>query len=72
MSKRLDEVEDQIYDQQHEVIRREYGKDAADNANYGWFVDDTDGSVQISTKVYGKGVLVSTGSTKEDIDHEWR
>ena len=61
------------YDEQYELICKEFGKRAADNANYGWGVDGDENWTSLATKVYGHGVLQTTldladGSTS----HDWR
>ena len=65
-------LEDKIYKEQEEYIEKEYGKDAANKANYGWGVNDNEDSIEVATKVYGIGILNSTGfpSTGE-IDHDF-
>jgi len=54
---------------------KEYGKEAADNANYGWGVDSEEESISIRTKVYGKGILTSegylTGKKGWEIEHDF-
>lgn len=61
---RADKLEDKIYDAQERYIKREFGKEAADRANYGWFVDGDAKHIIVSTKVYRHGVLTSTGILK--------
>lgn len=56
---RAEQVEEQIYAEQQAYIEREFGKRAANVANYGWGVTDEDDIVIVSTKVYGHGVLTS-------------
>jgi len=58
--------EEEIYNSQDEEMEKKYGKEAADNANSGWFVDD----YCICTKVYGYGVLTSY-YVGNKIIHEW-
>lgn len=55
-----DRAETRIYNQQYDLIKRRFGKQAAQNANYGWGVDSSDDCVSIATKVYSHGVLTST------------
>ena len=63
-------LEDRIYREQERIIRRDYGKRAADQANYGWGVDEDDGSIIVSTKVYGHGVLITYGDRSTGVlDH---
>lgn len=62
-----------IYDEQFTYIEREFGKNAAGNANYGWGVAADDTHVSIATKVYGHGILVSERHKGERrIHHEFR
>jgi hypothetical protein len=69
MSKSL---ESRIYAQQHTRIKRDCGADAADKANYGWGVIDDPNFIDVSTKVYGHGVLRSIGNRSNgQISHEW-
>jgi len=65
------DAESRIYGEQYEEVKREYGKRAADRANYGWGVEDGDGYVRVSTKVYGRGVLSSTAIYRRGVEHEW-
>jgi hypothetical protein len=63
-------IEDLIYDQQYELIKERFGRKAADEANYGWFVDACESRVIVSTKVYGHGILQSSGSRRKNITHD--
>lgn len=66
-------LEARAYDEQYNEILRQYGKDAADKANYGWGVSGDDDGTDIATKVYGHGVLSSYISfATSTIDHQWR
>lgn len=70
-------VEMRVYDQQYKTILAECGQDAADNANYGWGVSGGARTVDVATKVYGHGVLVSIaergiGGGWGRIEHGWR
>jgi len=61
-----------IFTQQKELIAKEYGKDAARNANYGW--GSAEGS--ICTKVYvDPRIFLTTSYNLEQgaasIDHNW-
>lgn len=60
------EREDEAYDAQEAWIKENCGDEAANTANYGWFVDEVDGN--ICTKVYGHGVLTTVIAT---LEHEW-
>jgi len=64
-------VEDEIYNRQYQWIKDNKGKEAAEKANYGWGVDTTGEKLVVETKVYGHGVLISRGSSKEDISHDF-
>jgi hypothetical protein len=70
-----EKLERQAYDEQTEEIERRFDKSAADNANYGWGVDEDATEVSIATKVYRPGppVLVTTiNLLTGEISHEWR
>lgn len=70
-----EEFEDQIYSQQVDLIRKRFGREAADQANYGWGVNEGDRHLTIETKVYvdPQYVLISEGSYADgSITHEWR
>lgn len=54
----MDDLEDRIYAHQERVIREKYGKEAADQANYGWGVDERDDSITVETKIYGDEPMV--------------
>jgi len=71
MVKSMQKVEDEIYNQQYQWIKDNRGKEAAEKANYGWGVDETGPELIVETKVYGHGVLVSRGSSKENISHNF-
>jgi hypothetical protein len=60
-----DEQTDAIWDAQEDEIRTRWGAEAAEDANYGWFVDEVSGF--IATKVYGHGVL----TTDVALNHEF-
>lgn len=66
-------LDEKAYDEQYELIRKQYGKKKAEMANYGWGVAGDDTYASIATKVYGVGVLQSTVeyATKR-ITHEWQ
>lgn len=57
----VEDREDITYGLQEEYIIEHFGKEAAENANYGWFVDEVDET--ISTKVYGVGILTTSFKT---------
>jgi len=57
----LTKLEVEIYDEQYEYIKKHFGKDAADSANYGWGVDELGNGFRVATKVYGRGTLTSRG-----------
>ena len=64
--------EEMIYNQQFELIKREFGDEASANANYGWGVDETEDTISISTKVYGHGVVTSVGNYNTgEITHDY-
>jgi len=69
-----EEILDEIQDEQQKVIEEKYGLDAAEKANYGWGIDDTEVGMSVATKVYApQMVLVSTASfPSKDIAHSWR
>lgn len=65
-------LEVKAYDQQAKEIERAFGKTSANDANYGWGVDETGKNLQISTKVYGKGVLNTEVNLKTgEMTHDW-
>jgi len=55
-----------LYELQERWIAQHISQHAADHANYGWFVDEPNGT--IATKVYGHGVV--TIDTKGKIAYE--
>jgi nicotinamide riboside kinase len=57
---------DKIVASQEKYIKKTFGAKAAQNANYAWSID---GDV-VSTKVYGKGVLISQ-LTNTGVDHDF-
>lgn len=67
--RQINRIEDLVYDQQYEWIRREFGADVAAVANYGWGAEIANDYVNVSTKVYGKGVLVTMATSTIDIKH---
>lgn len=50
-------LEDDAYEAQENWIKEHCGEEAAQKANYGWFVDEVDGL--ISTKIYGHGIITT-------------
>jgi hypothetical protein len=61
-----------VIDAQFAWIKKECGAKAADQANYGWGVEISGKNVVVNTKVYGHGVLTSTGTYRvRRIDHSW-
>jgi len=63
-------LEDRIYNEQERIIRRDFGKRAADRANYGWGVDDGDEHLTVNTKVYGHGVFTTVADRRTGVlDH---
>lgn len=65
-------LEGRIYEQQYNRIKRAHGRDVADKANYGWGVIDDPNFIDVSTKVYGHGVIRSVGNRSNgSISHEW-
>lgn len=65
-------AEGAIYRAQERIISGAHGKRAADRANYGWGVDAGPRFVEVSTKVYGHGVLTSRAEKGRRTTHEWR
>ncbi|MFA5189018.1 MAG: hypothetical protein WC460_06705 [Patescibacteria group bacterium] len=70
----INKLDERLYNEQYEEIKKAYGKTAAEKANYGWGA--VEGSV--ATKVYlksGYRVLTSTydpeGPEDQFIEHEW-
>ncbi len=62
-------------EKQFDEIEQAHGKEAAENANYGWG-DASDGErIDIATKVYLEGgaqILSTTASyPSEELHHEW-
>lgn len=54
-------VEDAVYQSQEDFIRKHFGDTAADNANYGQWVDENDDEgLIVETKIYGHGRMRST------------
>lgn len=65
-------AEKRIYQVQETLIRKRFGKKAADKANYGWGVDGTEDSVDVCTKIYGHGTLTSHARRiNPRIAHHW-
>ena len=71
MAETLEQVEDRIYISQARWILKRFGAKAADSANYGWGVDETDNWVNVQTKVYGHGVLRSEATIGSKVEHMW-
>ena len=70
----MNAIEDKIYAAQERWIRKRFGDDAADNANYGWGVDVVDEHhyVLVATKIYGHGVLHSEAAGLSDrVSHDF-
>ena len=57
--KRQETLELRIQDGQYEFIKGKFGKEPAEKANYGWATIDVPNGVEIHTKVYGHGVVVT-------------
>lgn len=58
-----EEIMDLVGNHQHEAIKERTSIDAADTANYGWFIDgDELGTLITSTKVYNTGEILTTTS----------
>lgn len=58
------------WDAQHDLIKKRFGKETADKANYGWGTTDRD----TATKVYHKSgakVLSTSWDEKGNMSHEW-
>lgn len=71
MDKLTEEMEEKVYDAQHDEIVRVYGKRAARNANYGWGTTDE----EISTKVYlrfNPAMVLTSWMQDGQIAHAWR
>lgn len=64
-----EDQENKVYTQQDAYITEHFGRHAAQNANYGWAVDENDNT--IGTKVYGYGILTSTVHSDTNIQHHW-
>lgn len=65
-------LEDKCYARQYRLIKATYGKEAAEKANYGWGVIDGEVLLDISTKVYGHGILRTVANRcNGQIAHEW-
>jgi hypothetical protein len=71
-------VEDDLYGQQYNVIKREYNQAAADSANYGWGVNVDSGHgrayLSVATKVYRDGGQILTSEAKypsTHVTHVW-
>lgn len=65
-------LESRIYDEQLELIAKEYGPDA--DCNLGWAVTGDAETIEVATKVYveGRPVICSTGYVKSGvIEHDW-
>lgn len=71
-AKALEMLEERAYAAQAAYIRKRFGKEAAESANYGWGVEDWENGVIISTKVYGHGVLTTTGEIGLPLSHTFR
>lgn len=59
------DTENRIYREQSRLIEQDYGKDAAEKANYGWGVIVNSTFIAISTKIYlaiGNAVLTSSAA----------
>lgn len=54
------------FDEQTKYIKKNFGKRAADRANYGWGIGGDQHHTSVATKVYGHGVL------QTDVDHKTR
>lgn len=60
-------VWDQVGNHQYRLIREAHGVDAAEQCNYGWFVDGSeDETLVTATKVYLAGRILTTTSRVED------
>ena len=61
---------ERIYNSQNREIKKKFGKDAADNADYGWSVND----YMVDTRIYGCGMLFSYCIANKIIHfwNEWR
>lgn len=64
----VDQVEDEIYEHQRDLVAEKYGLIAAESANYGWGVDDTDDYISVATKVYVPGMKLVTNVYYDKID----
>ena len=63
-----------IYEAQEKVIKKKYGEEAAEMANYGWGVDEQEDSVGVATKVYVDPVMILSSDKKlkgKRITHTW-
>jgi len=52
--------EDDVYLHQELEIAERFGKKASESANYGCGVYEGKDYLQVSTKIYGKGILTTT------------
>jgi len=70
----LQQAEEKVYEEQHKLISKKYGKKFAREANYGWGVSADSTHLGVATKVYIVGkVLSSTANYPSlEITHAWR
>lgn len=67
------DAERQLYAEQEALIVREFDRQAADTANYGWGVEEGEDVIAISTKIYrsGRPILISIKTFGQRPDHSW-
>lgn len=65
-------TERRIFRHQIELVTKECGKRRADDANYGWFVDEVSepGVLVYQTKVYGDDPQILTTRARTDWTHK--
>jgi len=65
------EIEDHIIAHQAGVIRKRWGEEQASNVNYGWGVDEGGGKPIVSSKIYGRGLILTTHMEGRDYVDSW-
>lgn len=67
-------AETKVFKEQAAKIKKECGKKAAEQANYGWGVASDGGVVDVATKVYGKKARILSSRAEYpslEIEHTW-
>lgn len=67
----LAQIEGAVNRHQWEWVIERYGEDVANKANFGWFVDELDIGVLVSSKVYGHGVLTTRSEKVGEFADTW-